>query len=131
MAAIITIPKYLDLGEIISGTAGGAGYQLAANAIAVSNLFTDVQWVRTVLLTTKASTGGSAILYTYRGDTQGVTSDSGSISLSLSINYYTTVLHPSANSSVYSSILGYSGKYGIKNSTGSTINVWARAQLLG
>ena len=62
--------RYEDLGEIFNGDSGGSAYQVAAGAVVYSGIYSDLDWVRNVVLITKATNASTYAVYINRRDFQ-------------------------------------------------------------
>lgn len=123
-------PRYSDLGEVIGGDSGAAGYQLAAGASVYSSYFSSIEWQRYIIAIYKTTSGASATLYLCRVDSSGVEANAYQISTMGGTGTYWNGTPLSSSNAVLQPI-GCKGRFRVTNTGSSAIDVWLHVQLLG
>jgi hypothetical protein len=121
------VSKYQDLGQVLD-----AG-SIPAGATVYSQAYTQLTWVRNVIVFAQIDTAGWAVTI-MRGDSSGVFDwavQLGSSSSSTGANWGVQI-GSAGQSGGSSGVLGYQAKFGLKNTSGSASTVGKlRVQLLG
>jgi hypothetical protein len=125
--------KYRNLGLVVSGAAGGNGYQLAAGADAVVSTLEDVEWVRYLTFICKGSAEKLAVLVRRISPTDDTINGATLSSDITGTNaWVTTALSPNSYGwGGGTSQLGKKAKITVRNTGTGAANFWLHAELMG
>lgn len=122
-------PKYLDLGLVVNGDAGGNGHQLAAGAVATVPVVDNVEWVRNIIVMYKSP---AAELHINRINTDGLqAAPANPPPLGATSEYISYTVSPTEGLGTASGLLGKSAIITIKNTSAAAADCWLAVQLLG
>ncbi|MHB9035099.1 MAG: hypothetical protein ACYC64_00430 [Armatimonadota bacterium] len=121
-------PNYLNLGEVIGGASGGAGYQVAASAVVKSAELNGLSWVRNWIIGIKSTQSYDAgFLRRIVG-----TDDYHALASAQSSSAPGYRGHGANESTTAgNNLLGDTVQFYVKNVGGSAADIWAQVQLMG